>query len=47
MLVSLALLWVGVGHLRDQEFVGAILLVTAALSVLRAGVDLLRQSMGE
>ena len=47
ILAALAMLWAGVDHLREQEFVGAILLVTTSLALVRAGVELLRPSMGE
>ena len=44
---SLGGLWMGVEHLRDQEYVAAVIVVTTALSVLRAGVELLRPTVGE
>lgn len=48
LLVSaLVLIGLGVQHLRDQEFVGAVLLALTGLTLVRAGVDLLRPSMGE
>lgn len=47
VLAALASLAVGVTHLRDQEFVGAILLMMTAVALVRAGVELLRPSMGE
>jgi hypothetical protein len=48
LLVSaLVLIGFGVQHLRDQEFVGAVLLALTGLTLVRAGVDLLRPSMGE
>ena len=47
VLASLGVLFVAIRHLRDQEYVGAILMVTTGLALLRAGVELLRPSMGE
>ena len=47
VLVALAVLGVGIRHLRDQEYVGAVLLMTTGLALVRAGVELLRPSMGE
>jgi hypothetical protein len=47
VLGALALLGFGVRHLRDQEYVGAVLLVTTGLALVRSGVELLRPSMGE
>jgi hypothetical protein len=44
---ALAFLGLSVSHLRDQEYVGTVLLVTTGLSLLRAAVELLRPSMGE
>lgn len=47
VLAAIAVLGIAIGHLRDQEYVGAILMVTTGLALLRAGVELLRPSMGE
>jgi len=47
ILAALAVLGVGVRHLRDQEFVGALLLISVSLALVRSGVELLRPSMGE
>jgi hypothetical protein len=47
LLAALALIGLGVRHLRDQEFVGAALLCLCGLMLVRAGVELLRASMGE
>jgi 4-amino-4-deoxy-L-arabinose transferase-like glycosyltransferase len=47
LLSALVLIGIGVQHLRDQEFVGAVLLALTGLTLVRAGVDLLRPSMGE
>lgn len=47
LLSALGLIGLGVMHLRDQEFVGAALLSLCGLMLVRAGVELLRPSMGE
>jgi len=47
ILCSLGVLGLAIGHLRDQQYVGAVLLVTTGLALLRAGVELLRPSIGE
>ena len=47
ILSALGVLYTAIGHLREQEYVGAILMVTTGLALLRAGVELLRPSMGE
>ncbi len=47
VVAALAFLGLSVSHLRDQEYVGTVLLVTTGLSLLRAAVELLRPSMGE
>ena len=47
VLGALVLMGFGVRHLRDQEYVGAVLLVTTGLALVRSGVELLRPSMGE
>ena len=44
---ALIVLGLGIRHLRDQEYVGAVLLVTTGLALVRSGVELLRPSMGE
>jgi hypothetical protein len=44
---ALVLLGLAVTHLRDQEFVGALLLTFAGVMLVRSGVELLRPSMGE
>lgn len=44
---ALGSIGLGIQHLREQEFVGAVLLAAIGLSLARAGVDLLRPSMGE
>ncbi len=47
ILVALFVLGTGIRHLRDQEFVGALLLISVSLALVRSGVELLRPSMGE
>ena len=44
---ALGAIGLGIQHLREQEFVGAVLLAATGLGLVRAGVDLLRPSMGE
>ncbi|AKF07888.1 hypothetical protein [Sandaracinus amylolyticus] len=45
--VAMAALFFGVVQLRAHDYVAAVLLVIVALSVLRAGVELLRPTLGE
>lgn len=47
VIAALFVLGTGVRHLRDQEFVGALLLISVSVALVRAGVELLRPSMGE
>jgi hypothetical protein len=47
ILSALAVLGIAIRHLGDQEYVGAVLLVSSGLALVRAGVELLRPSMGE
>lgn len=47
IVAALFVLGIGIRHLRDQEFVGALLLISVSLALVRAGVELLRPSMGE
>lgn len=47
VLCALAALWMALDALREQQFVATVLLLTTGLSVLRAGVELLRPSVGE
>ncbi len=47
VLCSLGVLGLAIAHLRDQQYVSAVVLVTTGLSLLRAGVELLRPSIGE
>ncbi len=47
VLCSLGVLGLAVAHLRDQDYVAAVVLVTTGLSLLRAGVELLRPTVGE
>lgn len=44
---AIAVLFWGVLQLRAHDYVAAILLVIAGLAVLRAGVELLRPTLGE
>ena len=47
VVASLGALGTGVVHLRDQEYVACLILVSTGLSIMRAGVELLRPTMGE
>jgi hypothetical protein len=47
VLAALAVLVLAVADLRLHDYLAAILLVIAGLSLLRAGVELLRPSVGE
>lgn len=47
ILAALAVLGLAIRHLGNQEYVGAVLLVSSGLALVRAGVELLRPSMGE
>ncbi len=47
VLVSVGALFHAVLSLRDHDYVAAILMVVAGLSLLRAGVELLRPTVGE
>ena len=44
---SLGVLGLAIAQLADQQYVGAVVLVTAGLALLRAGVELLRPSIGD
>lgn len=44
---AMAALFYGVVQLRGHDYISAVLLLITGLSVLRAGVDLLRPSLGE
>lgn len=44
---SMPLLFWAIVQLRGHDYVAGLLLVVAALSVLRAGTDLLRPTLGE
>jgi len=46
-LSAAVLLGMGVAHVRDQDFVGALILVAVGYGVLRTGAELLRPAMGE
>lgn len=45
--VSLGVLFFAIWTLREHDYVAAILLVLTGLSLLRAGVELLRPTVGE
>lgn len=47
VLASLVVLFFAVRELRGHDYVSAIVLVVTGLSLLGAGVDLLRPSVGE
>lgn len=47
VLASIAVLFYAVRELRGHDYVSAIVLVVTGLSLLGAGVDLLRPSIGE
>ena len=47
VLISVGVLAYGVAELRSRDHVGAILLVVTGVSLLRAGVELLRPTVGE
>jgi hypothetical protein len=47
VLASLGVLFMGVGRLGGHDYVAAILLVLTGLSLLWAGVELLRPTIGE
>ena len=47
VLVSLVILFFGVTELRGHDYVAAIVLVVTGLSLLGAGVELLRPTVGE
>jgi len=47
LLVALGVLFYAVLELRGHDYVAAILLVVTGLSLLRAGVELLRPTLGE
>jgi hypothetical protein len=47
VLTSLGVLFYAVLELRAHDYVAAILLVVTGLSLLRAGVELLRPTVGE
>ena len=46
-LTALGVLFYGIVQLRAHDYVAAILLVVTGLSLLRAGTELLRASVGE
>jgi hypothetical protein len=47
IVVAMGVLALAIRHIGDQEYVGAILMVSTGLALVRAGVELLRPSMGE
>lgn len=47
VLASMGVLYHGIVQLRVHDYIAAILLVVTGLSLLRAGVELLRPSVGE
>jgi hypothetical protein len=47
VLAALAVLFYGVVQLRSRDYLACIILVLAGLSLMRAGVELLRPSIGE
>jgi hypothetical protein len=47
VVVALSALAFGVRELRGHDYLAALLLLSVGLSVLRAGVELLRPSVGE
>lgn len=47
VLVSLGVMYVSIVQLRAHDYLAALLLVVMGLSLLRAGVELLRPSIGE
>jgi hypothetical protein len=44
---ALAVLFGGIVELREHDYVASTLLIVTGLSVLRAGVELLRPTLGE
>jgi len=47
VLGALGILGLAIGQLRDKDHLGAIILVLTGLSMMGAGADLLRLSVGE
>ena len=47
VLVALGALYLGVTELRDGDYLAATLVLLSGFGVLRAGVELLRPSIGE
>lgn len=47
VVAALAALFSGVVSLRDHDYLASMLLLLTGLAVLRAGVELLRPSVGE
>jgi hypothetical protein len=47
ILAALVALFVGVSELRERDYLACIILTFTGLSLMRAGADLLRPSVGE
>ncbi|HJL16763.1 MAG TPA: hypothetical protein RMH99_13960 [Sandaracinaceae bacterium LLY-WYZ-13_1] len=47
VLAALAALFFGVSQLREHDYLAAALMLLTGLAVLRAGVELLRPTIGE
>jgi len=47
LLLAMGVLAYGVVQLREHDYVAAVLLVVTGLSLLRAGAELLRPTVGE
>lgn len=47
ILAALATLFVAVNELRERDYLACIILTFTGLSLMRAGADLLRPSVGE
>lgn len=47
ILAALVTLFVGVNELRERDYLACIILTFTGLSLMRAGADLLRPSVGE
>jgi hypothetical protein len=47
VVAALGMLFYGVVRMRDRDYLGCIVLTFAGLSLVRAGVEVLRSSAGE
>ena len=47
VLIALAALYWGIAQLRDHDYLASVLALLTGLAVLRAGVELLRPTVGE